>query len=85
MQQRLYKLSEIHGQKIVFDSLTLKSCWFGVTNIVKNSDEVKWVYSDYGRALDGGDSWSSGNDFSKNVVNFGVFHHPNLLIAKINF
>ena len=85
MQQRLYKLSEIHGQKIVFDSLTLKSCWFGVTNIVKNSDEVKWVYSGYGRALDGGDSRSSGNDFSKNVVNFGVVHHPNLLIAKINF
>ena len=85
MQQRVYKLSEIHGQKIVFDSLTLKSFWFGVTNIVKNSDEVKWVYSGYGRALDGGDSWSSGNDFSKNVVNFGVVHHPNLLIAKINF
>ena len=85
MQQSFYKLSEIHGQKIVFDSLTLKSCWFGVTNIVKNSDEVKWVYSGYGRALDGGDSWSPGNDFSKNVVNFGVVHHPNLLIAKINF
>ena len=84
MQQRLYKLSEIHGQKIVFDSLTLKSCCFGVTNIVKNSDEVKWVYSGYGRALDGRDSWSSGKDFSKNV-NFGVVHHPNLLIAKINF
>ena len=34
-------------------NFTLKNCFFGATNIVKNSDKEKHVYSDYGIAFDG--------------------------------
>ena len=33
-------------------NFTLKNCLFGATNIVKNSDKAKWVYSGYGIAFD---------------------------------
>ena len=36
----------------------LQNCLFGATNIVKISDKNKYVYSGYGRALDGAGSWS---------------------------
>ena len=45
---------------------------FGETNIVKNSDKEKLVYSGYGIAFDGASSWNFGNDFARNVVIFGV-------------
>ena len=45
---------------------------FGATNIVKNSDKSKWVYTGYGIAFDGEGSWSFGNDFDKNVIIFCV-------------
>ena len=45
---------------------------FGPTNIVKNSDEEKWVYRGYWIAFDREDSWSFGNWFAKNIVIFGV-------------
>ena len=32
----------------------------------------KWVYSGYGTVIDGAGSWNVGNDFARNVVNFGV-------------
>ena len=50
----------------------LKNYLFGATNIVKNSDKGKWVYSRYGIALDGGGSRSFGNDYARNVIIFGV-------------
>ena len=30
------------------------------------------MYSDYGTAFDGAESWSFGNDFARNIVIFGV-------------
>ena len=45
---------------------------FDAATIVKNSDEEKFVYSGYGISFDGKGSWSLGNDYAKNVVNFGV-------------
>ena len=45
---------------------------FGVTNVVKNNDKEKWVYSGYETAFDRAGSWSFYNDFAKNVVIFGV-------------
>ena len=30
------------------------------------------MYSDYGIAFDGLNSWSFGNDFARNAANFGV-------------
>ena len=45
-------------------NFTLKNCLFGATNIVKNSDKAKWVYSGYGIAFDGTGLGSFGNDFA---------------------
>ena len=42
-----------------------------MTNIIKNSDKSKYVYSGYGIACDGFSS-SFGIDFNKNVVIFGA-------------
>ena len=47
-------------------------CLFGATNIVKNNDKEKYVYSGYRIGFDGKGSWSFGNDFARNVVIFGV-------------
>ena len=45
---------------------------FGATNVVKNSDKNKYVYSDYETAFDGAGSSSFGNDFARNAVIFYV-------------
>ena len=43
-----------------------------MTNIVKHSDEEKYVYSGHGIAFDGKGSWSFNDDFARNVIIFGV-------------
>ena len=54
------------------NNFKLKNSLFGATNIIKNSDKEKWVYSGYGIAFDGAGSWNFGNDFARNVKIFGV-------------
>ena len=62
---------------------------FGATNLVKNSDKEKWVYSGYGIAFDLAGSWNFGIDYAKNVVNFSADdssshtdnHKNNLLVS----
>ena len=49
-----------------------KNCLFGATNIVKGSDEEKYVYSGCGITFESTGSWSFGNDFARNVIIFGV-------------
>ena len=49
-----------------------KNCLFGATNIVKNSDKEKHVYSGYRTMFDSAGSWSFDNDFSRNFSIFGV-------------
>ena len=44
--------------KIPFRNFTLKNCLFGDTNIVKNTDKEKFVYSGYGIVFDGKGEWS---------------------------
>ena len=44
----------------------------GSTNIVKNSDKEKRVYSGYEITFNGAGSWKFGNDFARNVVIFAV-------------
>ena len=44
---------------------------FGATNIVKNSDKERYVYSGYGITSDSAGSWSFDNDFPRNVIIFG--------------
>ena len=57
--------------KNLTNKFKFKNCLFGATNIVKNSDKEKYVYSGYGITFDSGGSWSD-NDFARNVVIFGV-------------
>ena len=49
-----------------------KNCWFGATNIVKNSVKEKYVYSGYGITFDSAGSWSFSNGTVGNVIIFGV-------------
>ena len=42
--------------KVSLDNFKLKNCFFGATNIVKNSDKEKREYSGYGIAFSG-DFW----------------------------
>ena len=39
---------------------------------MNNSNKSKYLYSSYGIVFDGAGSWSSGNDFARNNVIFGV-------------
>ena len=43
-----------------------------MTNIVRNSDKDKWVFSGYGIAFDGGGWWSFRNGTARNVIIFGI-------------
>ena len=45
---------------------------FGVTNMAKNSDKQKYVYSSFGIAFDWKGDWSFDNDYARNVIIFGV-------------
>ena len=49
---------------------------FGVTNILKNSDKEKYVYTGHEIAFDGKSECSFGNDLTKNVIVFGVDNSP---------
>ena len=48
--------------KILLRNLILKNCLFRATNIVKNSNKEKYVYSGYRIAFNGKGDWSFGND-----------------------
>ena len=45
---------------------------FGATNIIKNSDKEKYVYSGHRIAYHGKDEWRFDNDTARNVVIVGV-------------
>ena len=62
---------KIVGKKDPSKLLKFKDCLFVVTNIVKNNNKKKWLYSDYGRVFNGAGSPKFGNDFARNVI-FGV-------------
>ena len=59
-------------RKIPLRNFALKNCLFRVTDIVKNSDKEKYVYSGYGIAFDGEIEWSFDNDYARNIIIFGV-------------
>ena len=66
-------LNYLIAQNFCLKIIQQKNSLFGVTNIVKNNDKDKWVYSVYGIAFDRGDCWSFGKD-----------HHM-LTISENNF
>ena len=47
------------------DNFKFKNCLFGATNIVKNSDKEKYVYSGYGITYDSACFWSFDNDTAR--------------------
>ena len=49
-----------------------KNCSFGATNMVKNSDKEKYLYSGYGITFNSTDWWSFGDGTVRNVIIFGV-------------
>ena len=53
-------------------NLKFKNCLFEATNIVKNSDKEKYVYSGYRITFDSACSWSFDDYFARNVIIFGV-------------
>ena len=58
--------------RIPTNNFKFKDCLFGATNVVKNSDKEKYVYSGYGITFDSVGSWRFDNDFARNVMIFGV-------------
>ena len=54
------------------NNFKFKNCLFGATNVIKNSDKEKYVYSGYRITFDSGGSWSFDNNFARNVIIFGV-------------
>ena len=58
--------------KILSNNFNLKNCLFGATDIVKNGEKEKRVYSGYGKVFDGAGLWNFGNDNARNVVIFGA-------------
>ena len=67
--------------KIPFRNVTSKNCLFGATNIAKNSDKSKWMYSGYGIAFDGKGEYKFGNDYVKNY-SLKKIEHTGLLISS---
>ena len=49
-----------------------KNCLFEATNVVRNSDKEKYVYSGYEITFASAGSWSFDNDFARNIIIFGV-------------
>ena len=64
------------GQKYSAANFKFQNCSFGATNIVKNSNKEKYVYSGYGITFDSAGSWSFCVD------NSSSFH---LTVARIKF
>ena len=65
----------------------LNKVLFGATNIVKNNNKEKYVYSGYGIAFDGKVSWRFNHNFARNVIIFGliIVHHFILTVLKMFF
>ena len=54
------------------NNFKFKNCLFEATNIVKNSDKEKYVYTGFPIRFDRGGSWSFDNGTARNVIIFGV-------------
>ena len=54
------------------NSFKFKNCLFGATNIVRNSDTEKCVYSGYGITFNIAGSWSFDSDIARNFIISGV-------------
>ena len=49
---------------------------FDTVKLLRNAIKSKFTFNDWAIAFNGEDSWSFGNDFARNIVNFGVDDSP---------
>ena len=73
------------GQEILLTISEFKNCLFGSTNIAKNSDKEKYVYSGYGKTFDSADLWSlimTLLEMLKFLVLIIVHHHMLTITRK---
>ena len=62
----VYIVYELNARPInPTNNFKFKNCLFGATNIVKNSDKEKHVYSGYRIKFDSAGFWSFDNDSAK--------------------
>ena len=62
----VYIVYELNARPInPTNNFKFKNCLFGATNIVKNSDKEKHVYSGYRIKFDSAGFWSFDNDTAK--------------------
>ena len=54
--------------RIPISNFKFKNCLFSSTNLVKNNDKYKWVYSGYGITFDAVGCWNFGNYLVRDVV-----------------
>ena len=47
-----------------------KNCLFEATDVVRNSDKEKYVYSGYEITFESAGSWGFDNDFARNIIIF---------------
>ena len=76
--------------KVSLNNFALTNCLFVATNIVKDGDEKKWVYSGYRIAFDRAGLLNFGKDFSKNILIFDVANSSSthviiMIIVRITF
>ena len=72
-----------------------RNCWLGSTDIVKNSDKEKHIYSGYGITFHSASSWSCYDETARNVIILGVDNisssHPDncknnlLVLGEVQF
>ena len=67
------------------NNFKFKNCLFGATNIVKNSDKEKYVYSGYEITFDSAGSQSFGNSTTRNVIIFGVDNCSSLHVNNLKY
>ena len=53
------------------NNFQLKTCLFVTVKLVRNAIKRKFTYNGQGKAFDGERTWNFGNDFARNIVNFG--------------
>ena len=54
------------------NTFPIKKCLFGIVKLIRNTIKTKCTYNGQGTAFDGEGSLIFGNDFTRNVVIFGV-------------
>ena len=66
-------MNQLLGQEVLLIISNLRIAYLEATNVVKNSDKEKYVYSGYQITFDSAGSQSFDNDFARNVIIFNFY------------